>query len=650
MEELKKDVHEHDVHEHHVEGLGCTCGHCHEHTEKVTEKSKSVLSEFKGEIFKIALSVALFLCALFVANQTAELIMFILSAIVCGYELVINTFKALKKGDVFNEMTLMLTATVLAFVLGEKFEGALIVILYFLGELLEGIATTNSKNKIAGLSNLKTRIVHVFDSSGKKDVAPEDVPIGSLIEVKKGEMVPIDGVLFASDGEFDTKAVTGESKICFIESNQNVYSGSINVGETVVIKTVKNYSDSTVEKIVSAVEGSLSKKAKSQKFITSFSKIYTPVVFAVALLISVIPPLFDSMNFSKWIYKGLSFLVISCPCALVISVPLAFFIGIGALAKNGVLVKGSAYLERLASTQTVVFDKTGTLTYGNFVIDKVVSESEYSTDEITALACVLETKSSHPISGAFLDCKNTGKSMQVEDFKEVSGKGLVGRVDGKTVCVGNEKLVGEDLVKQEEDYPGTVLYLKVDDNIVGKIYILDKIKPEAKQSVINLKKLGVTKTIVLSGDKKNIADIVGNSVGVDQVVSELLPEQKSERLKKIVDNSSKTTVYVGDGINDSPSIAVADVGIAMGGIGSDVAIDTADVVILDDNLNKIPLSVKHSKKTKATVLQNIIGSLTVKFAIMILSVFIRLPVWVSMIADVGVMLLAVLNSLRCSKI
>ncbi len=627
----------------HIDELSCGCGHCG--SKRLEKKDKnSFLKNYWLECSKILVSLMLFVMAFF-TQGVLEILLFSISAFIVGVDILISFVKNICKLNFFDENALMVIASITAFVLGEYFEGAVIIILYFIGEFLEKIATDNSRKKIAGLSNLKSHIVHLIDKNGMHDLNPENIEVGSLIEVKSGEMFPIDGILIGSNAEFDLKAITGESRYVEIESGKEIYSGSINVGNPVVVKTTKAYKDSTVEKIIEMVEGALSKKAKSQKFISSFSKIYTPLVFMLAVLISVFPPLFDQMNFIKWIYKALSFLVISCPCALVISVPLAFFVGIGGLARQGIMIKGSNYVEALSKVDTVVFDKTGTLTKGDFTIDKIESFGGFSNNQILDYAICLESYSNHPIAKAICG-KNLKTKYSASNVVEIKGKGISGVVDNKVISIGNNKLMLEWGITVLEKYSGSVLYVSIENSLAGKIYLHDTLKENAKESILMLECVGVKKTAILSGDNEIVVKSVADSIGINEYYSQLLPSQKVEKFTNIKGKSSNLAMYVGDGINDSPVIALSDVGVAMGGLGSSIATNCADMVILDDNLEKVAMSIYHSKKVKRTVWTNIIFSLGVKFSIMILSLTTTMPVWLAMFSDVGVMLLAVVNSLR----
>lgn len=634
--------------------LTCSCGHCHE--EKRNDpacKDESVFQRYAFDFVKIILSALLVVLSAFVVTEpTVKLIIYLISFLIIGYEVVFDCFKNVFNKSFFNEVTLMLIASVAAFCLGEYFEGVLILILYNIGELLEEIATENSRKKIVGLSELKNITVHLITEKGAVDVSSEPVECGSLLEVKRGEKIPIDGVLFAGNAVLDMKAITGESNLSNIVSGEKVFSGSINVGDPIIIKTEKLYKDSTVAQIVAMVEGALSKKAKSQKFITAFARVYTPAVALLTLVMALIPPLFDGMNFYKWIYKALSVLVISCPCALVISVPLAFFVGIGSLAKNGVLVKGSNCLEVLAKAKTAVFDKTGTITEGNFKIDKIICENGFFDKEVVEYAVLLERESTHPLSRAIVSAAcDVNSSIKPVNVKELSGMGMVGDIGGKNVIVGNRKLMQKYGVNcLDDDYFGSVVLVAVDGLLAGKILLCDQIKAGTLETIKSIKNGGISKTVMLSGDRKSIAENVADKVGVDQVFSELLPIEKTEIMKEIKASSNGTVFYVGDGINDSPTLAAADVGIAMGGLGSEIAVESSDIVVMDDDVRKIADTFKFSKKVRRTVLENIIGSLLIKASVMVLSVFITLPIYLAMFADVGCMLLAILNSLKNNKI
>ena len=631
----------------------CECGHCH--TSEVSNKknnTESFLSLYGKTLTKIIISAVLIILGFILPVENIfVLFIFIAAALISGYELIIGCFKGIIKGEFFGEDTLMLLAATVAFFVGQPFEGALIILLFSIGELMENIATDNSRKKIAGLAELKSEYVNLVTEHGVIQVSPEKVEIGSIIEIKSGEQVPIDGILISENAEFDTKAVTGESNYCSVESGGKVYSGSLNVGKNVIrIKTEKLYADSTVEKIISTVESATAQKAKSQKFITVFAKYYTPIIVALGILIATIIPLFDGYNFNKWIYKALSFIVISCPCSLVISVPLGYFIGIGRLAKQGILVKGSNYLEVLAKVDTVVFDKTGTLTKGNFKVEKInIYEEDNAINEKYILSAVkaVEEKSNHPIAKAICSHIKYKSGISAENIREIPGKGMTALYDGKEIVIGNSNLMKDyGVATDKKDFAGTVIYVSWDNKLLAEIFIADEIREDAADAIKRLKALGVKHTAILSGDSNEIVNSVADRLGISERYGEMLPEGKTDKLKLLKKRSESKLMYCGDGINDAPVLAMADVGVAMGGLGSEIAVESSDVVIMNDKIDNIATSIKHAKKVRKIVAENIFGSVTVKVAIMAISIFFGIPVWIAIFADVGVMILAILNSLR----
>ncbi len=633
-----------------VTELGCGCASCASTVTKI-DRERSIFSIYKTTIIKIILSIILIAGAFIVKTKFISEILYLLSALVLGVEVLVLSIKNIFKKNFLDENTLMLIASITAFVLGEFFEGSFIIFLFSVGQLLEKIATTNSKKKIAGLSKLKSTHVHLFTKNGASDVEPSIVEIGSLIEIRKGERVPIDGVLIGSPVELDLKAITGESNYYTVKNGETVLSGALNVGNPFIIRTTKVYTDSTVERIISLVEGSLSKKAKSQKFISSFARIYTPVVVLIAGLIVFLPPLIDGFNYIKWVYKALTFLVVSCPCALVISVPLAFYVGIGGLARKGIMVKGSNIIEKLTKTSQVVFDKTGTLTLGEFNIDKIETLGEFNKETVCEYIFAIESKSNHPLSKALIKNLYVKNKLVAEEVNEVVGLGVKGKVNGKSILVGNKRLMSENNVRvEDENYLGTVLLVAVEGEMVAKIYLSDTVKVGARESVSKLKNLGVKQTVILSGDRTEIVKDVANKLSIDKFKGQLLPEDKLNEFSQLLKDNEGVSIFVGDGINDTPTLSIADVGVAMGSLGSELASDCADVVIMDDDVKKLPVLLKQSKKIRRIVVENVIGSLFIKISVMILGVVLSVPVWLSMFADVGVMLLAICNSLRCSKV
>lgn len=608
------------------------------------ERGERVFSVIKFVLSGILLLLSIVLSV----DKSVKTVLLIAAAIISGYEIALKSFKNLLNKEFFDENTLMLIAAITAFIIGEEIEGVIVIMLYNLGEFLEDLATDRSKEKIAGLAELKSFKANLMLDGKVIETEPPYIKIGSLILVRKGDRVPIDGVIAKGVADFDLKALTGESKLYSKGEGEKIYSGAINLGDAVIVKTEKLYKDSTVEKIIEMVENSAERKAKSQKFITAFARVYTPCVVLLAVLIAVIPPFFDGNDFVKWIYKALAFLIISCPCALVISVPLCFFMGIGALAKRGVLVKGGNYIDALSRVKVAVFDKTGTLTTGDFTVGEIILHNGYSKDEVLKIAASIEQGSSHPISVALKNSVN-GELYNACNIKEISGKGVSGEINGIKYCVGNIKILENtnDIVNLDSE--NNVVFVSADGVLVGEIELKDEIKSESERLIKDLHKLGVSKTVILSGDKRKTTEKTAQTIGADGVYAELLPSEKTEKIAELARNACKGKVlYCGDGINDAPSVAEADVGVAMGALGSEATVDSADVVISDDNLLKIPYAIKKSKMIRCKVITNITVSIAVKIAIMALSVFTPLPIFVAMLGDVGVMLLAVVNSLSIS--
>ncbi len=626
----------------HAHKISCECSSCQEFAKEEGENKPKKKGLYI--LARVIISFLMLISSLFIDSETIKTGLVIFSSALCGYDLVVNCIMQISKKNVLNENLLMIIASVVAFVIGERLEGALIVILYRLGALLESLAIQSSQKQIDAISKLKIEGVKVITKRGIAESLPNEVVVGSLIQVNKGERVPIDGILLYGVAELDVMAISGESNYLTVKSGDEILSGSINVGESIIVKTTKCFEDSVCQKIVKMVDEAQDKKAKAQRFVSSFAKIYTPIVCGIALLIGGVVPLFDGMNFSKWIYKALSFLVVSCPCALVISVPLAFFIGIGSLAKRGILVKSSIVIENASKITAVAFDKTGTLTRGEFDIVNIETYNGFSVDKVMDYAVTLEKISTHPLAKVISNYKNT--DLVVSEGQETVGKGVKGIINGDIVGVGNSRLASDFDVRLNDDEGSlNCVYVYINNLLAGKIILEDKVKENAKNAVKLLKKYQVQKTVMLSGDKKQVAKLVGAEVCIDEVFYGLLPSEKTEKLLEIKKNNH--VAFVGDGINDSPSLASADVGFAMGGLGSDIAVESADVVILDDDLEKISLTIKHSRKILRIVKENIFCSIGVKVAVMILSLIIKLPMGIAMFADIGIMLLAVFNSFRC---
>lgn len=575
-----------------------------------------------------------------------------------SYDLYIKSYKQLTRKDFFNEVTLTLIASIAAFAIGEYVEGLAVTLFFQIGEKFEDYAVDKSRESIKSIINLRPDKVTLYNDEIEKVVDPYEVQVGDLFIVKNGERVPIDGIVYKGESSLDTSSMTGESIPKKVKEGQIIISGVINIGSPLIIKSTKEFYDSTMSKMLELVENASSNKAPVEKFITKFSKIYTPIVILLAFLIAIIPPLFIGYNdgavWSQYIRVGASFLVISCPCALVLSVPMAYFVSLGQASKYKILIKGSNYLDKFRKIFAVVFDKTGTITKGNFVISEVNPTINHTNEELLNLVKYGEYYSTHPIANAIL--KNEHDSLNknlLADYKELSGKGIEVTYKDKKLLVGNDKLLQDNDIKfNKASTPFTIIYCAYDGNFIGTITIRDEIKESSKLAIQNLYKNGVSQTYILSGDNKEIVERVANEAGINNYVSNLLPLDKVNELKKIKDaNTNKIVAYVGDGINDAPSLTLSDLGISMGVNGSDLTIESSDAVIMDDDLNKVNYVMKISKKNHIIAIENIIFAIGVKILIMILSLIPNLPItpyimWFAIFADVGVTVICVLNSLR----
>lgn len=603
------------------------------------------------ELIKIILSATLFAIAIiFNFNKTLELVIFLLSYIIIGYRIVFKAVKNIFKGELFDENFLMTIATIGAFGIGEFHEAVAVMLFYSIGEFLQDRAVEKSRKSITKLMDIRPDYANLKTADGINKVFPNEIKIGDVIAVKPGERVPLDGIVLEGESLMDTSALTGESIPKNMKKNDEILSGMINKTGLLTIKVTKTFENSTVSKILDLVQNAGNKKAHTEKFITKFAKIYTPIVVLLALLIVSIPTLFvEEAVFSEWLYKSLVFLVISCPCALVISIPLSFFSGIGGASKKGILIKGSNYLEELNKIDTVVFDKTGTLTKGVFNVTEIVPVSGISEEELLEYCAYAESYSNHPIATSII--KAYGKEIdktKIKGYTEIPGNGIKASVNWETVIVGNAKMMHQENIRYEEkNIIDTVVYVAIEGKYKGYIIISDIIKEDARKAIEDMKAIGIKNTIMLTGDTKQIAEHIGKKVGVDKVFSELLPADKVEELEKIMKDNK--VIFVGDGINDSPVLARADVGIAMGGIGSDAAIEAADAVIMTDEPSKIVTAIKIAKKTRKIVIENITLAMVVKLTAMALGAFGVASIWEAVIADVGVTLVAVLNSIRLLK-
>ena len=619
---------------------------------KVTEIDKEKVSEHGNEkkrntLFRILFSLAgIALLLLFDFNEPIRLIGYLLIYLLIGYDVVKKAVMNIVKGKIFDENFLMSVATIGAMLIGEYPEAVAVMLFYQIGEYFQGLAVSHSRKSIRELMAIRPETAHVQTAEGLMTVNPEDVLIGQFVLVKPGERVPLDGTIIEGESLVDTSALTGESVPKSVYVGETVLSGFINKNKPFLVQVEKSYENSTISKLLELVENASSKKAPAENFITKFARYYTPVVVGLAVLLAVLPPLVVSRAaFSEWIYRALTFLVISCPCALVISVPLSFFGGIGGASKIGVLVKGSNYLELLAQTETVVFDKTGTLTKGDFSI-QTIDPTGIDPKKFMQYVASAEQFSTHPIAQSVLE-GYAGPLLPTANIQEFAGEGILAEVDGKQVLVGNHKL----MERFEISFPssqeiGTLLYLAIDQSYSGYLVIADTLKEDAVDALVQLKKAGVKNTVMLTGDSKKIADHIGKQVGVDKIYSELLPEDKVQRLEEILQRNNKKTAFVGDGINDAPVLARADVGIAMGGLGSDAAIEAADVVIMNDQPSKIAEAIHLAKKTLKIVKQNIVFAIGIKILVLSLGAFGFASMGDAVFADVGVTVLAVLNAMR----
>ena len=603
----------------------------------------------------IIISAILFAIALFVRmTQTLQLISMLAAYILLGKDTVLKAVKNVERGDFFDENFLMTVATLGAIMIGEYPEAVAVMLFYEVGELFQSYAINKSRKSIADMMDIKPEYANVIRDNKSEKVEPDEVQIDEIIEIKPGERVPLDAIIIKGESTLDTSALTGESFPVEVREGATILSGCININALILAKVTKEYFDSTVNKVLDLVENAAAKKSTSERLITRFAKIYTPIVISLAVLLAILPPIISGeYNFRLWIFRALSFLVVSCPCAFVISVPLSFFSGIGAASRAGVLIKGGNYLETLSKVDTVVFDKTGTLTKGVFNVQKVVVvDKNIKEDEFISLVAVAESGSNHPISKSIQKYYNKEiDKNSINSIKEISGKGIEAIVNNMKILVGNEKLanVPNDLII---DDIGTILYVEIDNKFTGYIVISDEIKKDAEKAIEGLKDIGIKKSIMFTGDIEKVAKKVGENLGLDEIYSNLLPQDKVSKFEEIIKNknSKGNVVFVGDGINDAPVLARADVGIAMGAMGSDAAIEAADVVIMTDEPSKIVTAIKSSKKTMKIAMQNIALAFGVKAIALILSALGIADMWMAVFADTGVTILAVLNSFRALKI
>lgn len=610
----------------------------------------------KKKAIQIIISFILFIISLFISFPDAWInnTIYILSYLIVGAQIVWKAIRNILRGKVFDENFLMTVATIGAFCIGEFPEAVAVMLFYQVGELFQSYAVDKSRKSIASLMNIRPDFANVKRENQIIKVDPDEVKIGEMIVVKPGEKIPLDGVVIEGTSMLDTSSLTGESVPREVNSGNEVLSGCINQNGVLTIKVTKEFGESTVSKILDLVENASSKKSKSENFISKFARYYTPIVVIIAVILAIVPPFFLGWeNFTNWLYRALSFLVVSCPCALVISIPLGFFGGIGGASKIGILVKGSNYLEALSHIETIVFDKTGTLTEGTFEVQKIEAIG-ISQEELLKLAAHAESFSNHPISLSLKKAYQQEINPNlISKTDELSGLGIHAKVDGKDILIGNEKLMKEKQIAYAKcNEIGTILHVAVQEKYAGYIVIADKIKKDAKQTIQNLKANHIKQTVLLTGDRKMVGEGVAKELGITKVYTELLPSGKAEKLEEIMKEKSQKgkVAFVGDGMNDAPVLALADIGIAMGGLGADSAIEAADIVIMTDEPSKIVNAIKIANKTMRIVKGNIIFAILIKLAVLLLSALGLSTMWEAVFADVGVSIIAILNALRALHI
>lgn len=658
-----------EIHHSHAHENSCSCGHEHsnesqEHGGQESEaqaeatelqaavkpKAAAFTPEMRQSVVRIAVSAVLVLLAnLLQLSDMAQFGVYLLAYLIVGGDIVLRAVRNITRGQVFDENFLMAVATIGAFCVGEYPEGVMVMLLYQVGELFQDYAVHRSRRSIADLMDIKPEVAHVKQGGRFLSVAPDEVALGDIIQIRPGEKVPLDGVVLEGHSTLDTVALTGESAPREVSPGQPVLSGCINTSGALLVRVEKEYEDSTVAKILDLVENASSKKAETENFITRFARYYTPAVVAIAAVLAVVPPLVLQQSFSGWIYRALTFLVISCPCALVISIPLTFFGGLGASSRHGVLVKGSNYLEALAQLEIAVFDKTGTLTKGQFAVTDVHPVG-VTAEQLLYYAACAESLSNHPIATAVQQASTkTIAADALQSGEEIAGYGIVAVVEGRTVLAGNYRLMErEQITCKRAEESGTIIYIAIDRKFCGWLVIADEIKSDAQSMITRLKALGVKQIVMLTGDNPQTAGQVAVQLGITQVFSQLLPGDKVQCLEKLLQQKSAwgTIAFTGDGLNDAPVLARADVGIAMGGLGSDAAIEAADVVIMNDQPSKLADAIEIARATRRIVKQNIVFILAVKLLVLLLAALGMATMWMAVFADVGVAVVAILNAVR----
>lgn len=662
------DERHHAHHEHHHDSLSCGC--CHDDDDDGDEEDKG------KTVRKMVVSALLLVAGIVIAHadipgaagaqpfaRTIPLAMFLVSYLIIGKDIIRGAISNIRRGNIFGEQFLMTIASVGAVLIGEPAEGVAILLLYTVGEFFQDYAVDKSRASISSLMDIRPETARAIRNGTEQTVSPETIAVGETIEVRPGERIALDGRIISGESFADTSALTGESVPRRIAAGDEVLAGFINTEGVIRIETTKEFSESAVSRILHLTKEASEVKAKSEKFITRFAKVYTPAVCIAALAVALIPPALlklagNDVSFRIWFYRALMFLVVSCPCALAISIPLSFYSGIGAASKNGILVKGSNFIESLAKARTFVFDKTGTLTKGVFKVSKVVCSGGFSPEELVALANSAESKSNHPIARSIAEhaAENLPEKEipGADDITEIAGLGVVAHIGGQKVAVGNARLMEKECARgfkkeNADDFCGTVVHVAVGGTYAGAIHISDELKENAANAISGIRKSGARKIAMLTGDSESAARKIAGELGLDEFHAALLPEQKVAHLESYIAENAGAVAFVGDGVNDSPVLARADIGIAMGAIGSDASIEAADIVIMDDNIARIPTGIRIAKKTVSIVWQNIVFSLAIKTAIMVLSALGITNMWFAVFGDVGVCFLAVLNAMRALK-
>ena len=623
------------------------CEHCgaHEHDHEHEEEEENL----KAEIIKLVISLIIFAIAFFkIVPEKIATWLFVASYILSGYEVLLKSIKNIFRGEVFDENFLMSIATLGAFAINKPGEAAAVMIFYNVGELFEDYAVGKSKKSIIQLMNIKPKIANLKKGNEIKVVEPEELKVGDIIVVKAGEKIPVDGVVINGQTTINTAALTGESVPRKVKVDDEVLAGCINESDVIEVKVTKEFKDTAINEIIELVKNSNKTKSKTELFITKFAKVYTPIVVVLALVLAFVPPIFVGFqNLGEWVKRALVFLVTSCPCAIVLSVPLGYFAGIGKAGKEGVLIKGSNYLDVLTKANTMVLDKTGTITKGNFEVSKIILAEKIKEEELLEIAAVAESMSNHPIAKSIISKVNKKISQEeIEEYKEIAGMGIKAKYHGEEIVAGNAKLLEKEEIKY---YPcneiGAIVYVAKNKKYLGAIVISDTVKPDSKEAIEGFKKNGISKICMLTGDNKEIAENIAKQVGIEEVHCNLLPGEKVKELQKLK-NEQNIIIAIGDGINDSPILAEADIGASMGLNGQDLAIETSDIVIMDGKLSSFNKAIKVSKRTKKIIMQNIYFALGIKVIVLVLGAFGISTMWEAVFADVGVTFITVLNSLR----